>query len=827
MKYIFSRNRIQTILWRMTVVFTLLMIALRPLSLQTYANTVIGKPVNFVMVLDCSESMWTNDKDGLTKKSALMFIDELPHENVNLSIIVFGCDYGEEAFDIGIDDPDCRNRVKVAFPLQDISTMEAREKAQKAIETETSRQEDGTLTPIGYALQAAVSVLEDAGTEEDHAAIILLSDGRLKGQIDGDGVDELGIAHNYYSVNDATQRAADKKWRIYAMELNYHGKTKEGNGLDGVAYSLMREKIPRTTGTDPLELTSSDQALDLFQSIMKKYYGTVPVSTTSIQMNDPYSFFIDEWTAESTISIFGDVDKIEKLNLRYPVNGQVIPGELSIDISEGSRRIGDYIISVNEGYIALTLLVPEPGSWVLTVEGNGKYRYRISRIALQECNLQIESDRESGEVDRGTTVNFSASFVYNDILFESEDLYSNKKAELKIKKGNNGTETAEMTPSKSNYSASYSFDKAGSYTVYVHVNGNMFRNGYKESGEFTYTVKNAPPVVIENGKIDDQKTYVGKNLPAINVAELFSDPDGDPLSFRLEVPEESEIDFRVTNDGRMTIMPGNRSGVFTVKAVASDEASTEDISFTISVENHPVELLTEEKIDVSLVTKKSEKDVTNDSYTIKWDETFKDPDGNIPEINVQGASNEIIKNDIDGGITFTALKPGKAEYQIIATDANDPAEKKTVTVSITAKSEFGDLIKSILPFVLVFVVAIMGICFTLILLLHDRHLNYGKWLINGKSYYVSNEDVAKGASFFLDDLLKAIGQPSGFGNVKVCAGTTFKKKVYIENLNQIDSATLDGIEIKNENGKKMELSIGKVFCLQNGDEMVTLKREKA
>lgn len=782
--------------------------------LSGHAETVVDKPVNFVLVLDCSGSMWKeNDKGGLTEQSAKMFVDKLQHENTNLSIIVLGCDYSEEnPFDIGSDDPDSVNRVKVAFPLQDISSEEARNNAKEIIAKEVGRKNEDelTMTPIGYALQAAISVLQEGKADNDHAAIILLSDGRMEGQDDGYNIDSENIAHDYYSVDEATQTAADNNWPIYAMELNYTKGNKEGNGLPGVGYHLMREKIPEVTGTDPLELTSSKQAEELFMKIIKDYYNVGGQGPDPVELNKPYGFHIDELTVESTISITGDINKVESLNLESPSKTK------NYELNETTSSSREDVLVVEDGYIVLTLLVPDPGDWTLTIEGEGTYQYSLSVISLQESNLQLHASKEGGEIGRGTTVEFTASYIYNDHQFESEDLYRNHPAKLVIK----GIESLEMKANDSNYNTSYTFDKAGSYTVFVRVEDDIFRQGYKDSGQFVFTIENAAPVVA--GGIPDQDVDVGKELSIKNVDDLFSDPEGDQITFSFDAPPESGIKETGISGGMMKLKTGKRAGEYEVRILASDGSETAEIPFKITVNNHPLERIGAESIDIGLVVDNPD----NNTKEITWDDLFTDPDGYAPDVSIEKVNNKGINvNDIPNGVSFSATEKGNADFIIRASDANDPNVTEIVTIHISANTKLGAFIDRIIPILLKVAGLIIFIVIILLILFYRRYRNYGFWSINNQEVKVYKFDFAKKKSFRLDELLIAVGEPSGFGNnVRISVGTNLNKKVYIENLNQVNLAKINGNPISTKEGKKVELKKENVIFLSNAGVNVTLVR---
>ena len=186
-----------------------MLVIISTLGRGVYAETAKDSTyVDFVLVLDCSESMFDNDVEGWTAQAAEDFVNLIGTENVRLAVIAMGHDYGSDAYPVGQSDKYSRNKVKVAFPLTD-ATDEAREEAAKAIREVTSQKmapgESETMTPIGYALQAAMEVLENGNSADKNAAIILLSDGQVDGQTD---YVEKGNKKDFKSINEACDIAA-------------------------------------------------------------------------------------------------------------------------------------------------------------------------------------------------------------------------------------------------------------------------------------------------------------------------------------------------------------------------------------------------------------------------------------------------------------------------------------------------------------------------------------------------------------------------------------------------------------------------------------------
>lgn len=211
---------------------------------------------DFVLVLDESGTMEGADPDNMCDSAAKMFIDMLPAENARLSIVAFGIDYGSEAAALPENyNGNGKNKVKVVFPLTDITEQSAKDQAKQAIaasrEAAKNANKNNTESPVAYALAAANQLLDDGGSADDNAAIILMSDGRISGQTSDDQYDE-GL--NYHTVDEQANISKDHSRPIYCIELNMDGEN-DGNSYAGkVGRNAMRAVIPGITGTEAITL---------------------------------------------------------------------------------------------------------------------------------------------------------------------------------------------------------------------------------------------------------------------------------------------------------------------------------------------------------------------------------------------------------------------------------------------------------------------------------------------------------------------------------------------------------------------------------------------
>lgn len=140
-------------------------------------------PDNFVILLDCSRSLETNDPQNLCLQACKNFVDKLPSQNAKVSVVAFGYRDGEAytySADYGISAHDKNSElIHTIIPLGDLNSTEATSEYKAIVESTNAnnRGNSKTWTPISYAIAASVDMLEKASVQDGKACIILVSDG--------------------------------------------------------------------------------------------------------------------------------------------------------------------------------------------------------------------------------------------------------------------------------------------------------------------------------------------------------------------------------------------------------------------------------------------------------------------------------------------------------------------------------------------------------------------------------------------------------------------------------------------------------------------------
>ena len=819
-------NRIagKTAVGFLMVFLIILALTAKPVAADTVSNE---STVDFVLVVDCSGSMSINDPNGLTAVAAKKFIDKLPTDKVRLSIIAMGDDYEEKAYPIGQADPNSAGRVQEVFALQDIADQAAKNQASAIVGDITKQM--GAYTPLGYALQAASEILESGKASKGNAAIILISDGQVDGETDY-GSDKK----EFKSIDVATSMAADSEWPIYCMELNYKKENKKGDGLPGVAYHQMRENIPAKTGTKPIELTSADEAEKAFDEIIKRFFGEgVKIETGDGNVNEPFTFTVEEFTAETTVTVTCDTGKIVNMELSHGGKTE------TYQVENGSQNLTDRIIHVEKTFLTIKMVTPDEGEWTLAVYGPENAKFDWTAISIREMDLQLSSPDTGGKVSvtKGTTVNFTAGFAYKGKAYNFEKFYKNHPAKFCVE----GGETVQMKANGAGYEASYKFNKEGSYRVYAIVEDSLFRGGSKKSGVLTYYVDNN--ATVAKGTIPDQEATVRGRTAPIDLSQYFDSQDGDKLTYTLVKDRTSDYTGDISKDGELVLTAGEQSKTFSVGVEAGDGTDGDRVlqEFTFNVINQPLELIGEDVVNIDLIVDAetasgfilnlAKAEGGGSGCEFKWEDYFMDPDGTKPIVRVfENTDSGIERDEREDGMSLNAEKACTAEYNIIAIDGNDLKTQKLLTINVHASSATAaavDKVKIPLTILLVILVALIAL---LVVMLGGRKI-YGNWDVS-TSAGDSEEDRVLGelksgkkAHVRVDFILRDLRMETGLGKVELAAGVTTSGKVFLTKFDELDNVEIDGTDVEDlKKEKKISIRPGSTIVLTKEGFSVTLER---
>lgn len=825
------KNNIRRIV---AAVVLVLLVAVLPLStVEVRADNTArhdDTPVDIFLLLDCSGTMEKSDPQKWTATATKDFVQTLTNENVRLSIIAFGNDYGDDAYPVGKQDANSRNRVKVAYPLTSLSNDDEREKARKVIDEEMSRHNPPTYTPIGYALEAAVDELEDKGSADGSAVIVLMSDGRVEGETD---YANKGSDLDYKSIDSSCDKAKSHSWPVYCMELNYDNENKKGGGVGGIGYHQMRENIPDRTGTKPFEVKSAGEAETKLNDILDTIYPGNEREHGETQPGEDVKIPVGEMTAEQTVTVTGDISKIDSIVLTSPDEKKETYARASGDQSTDNRRV-----TFDDQSAVVTLILPEEGTWLLRLEGDAQTTVNWTSVSFKEMNLDLSADNAGGDekITRGTKVTFEANFSYNDQAYKSKKFYSGNPAKLYV----TGQDPITMDTSENGYTAEVTFDDTGSFDVYAQVDSSYFRGGNKKSGTFTYNVEKMP--VKTKGEIEELKAGVGESAE-VSLGDYF---EGDDLTYSLEKNDLDDFTGEI-KEGTLTLTAGNTGDkTYRCTVTAQDTSgghAQQAVRFFVT--NQKVQLTKGDEVNISLVSDPENargwaKTDSSDTFVLKDSDYFSDPDGAQPDVRVsypedkdgKTEGDDIVQVTHDGNeTTVKALKNGSAKVYVVAIDGNAENEGVPLTLNIrvqsAAQAAVSRRIGIIIPVIIILIVLIV----LLIINFAGRKI-YGVWDITldgitREGIVLSKVRSGRRGTASVSRLLIELGLgESDFAGAQIKAGSPFTKKIMFSRLETVERVYLDdSAEITGEDMKKdIEVGINHIIELDNNGQRVVFDR---
>lgn len=785
-------------------------------------------PVDFVLVLDCSGSMSTADVENKSISAAKMFIDMIPVENARVGVIAFGAmAYAKDASAyVYAEEPEAVSFTKVVQPLTTMDSREMKKQAKSVISDLANQKQGGGYTTIGYALSAADEMLTQGGTKKENACIILMSDGRLT-DLRGDERGEV------YKSQDTDKlygsRALDKEmdslkekdWPVYTLELAYDIKDQydEWDKIDitganvtaGTGYKIytglyQMQHIADETGGEKFPAFSDEGVLNGFSNIFYRFYdgdedrGGITAEKKIKNGEAEMDFAVGEMIAETNITITGSkMKKVEFIELTDP-SGKVTKYKKSVQ--EEKREI----TFETDSYIMVKLLQPREGDWKIKVYGDDGVAITLMVIPIRELGFQLYTAQDTEEViAKGTEVEFAASFIYNQIPYDSESFYEKNPAFLVVEGTN---EQFPMESSHSNYTATVPMNKSGACTVYAYVESDHFRSGRKETGRFTFQVENIPSELTDTPMEDVSMKFQDKK--EIDCTKYFTKPDTDELKYRVEVDKTSGITCEVKGD-ILTIHTGIKAGDYPVHIRVNDGAMDTDLeqSFTIHIENHPLKEKGSGKITKTIsynvkgvpgfVKKLFHMDV-NEVETIDANDYFEDPDGIPPVFEVKDLpedSSIIVENAEPGILNVSGKSKGEVTFKLIAKDASDESisyEREVTVKSVSAGSYIWGNIWGIVVMLLIFLVLV---AIFLLLTFAGRKI-HGEWdiTVSGRSedeVKLRTCGAGKKKKCTLNAILRDLELPECESEqIMLKAGNNWTKPVFITGLEHAEEVEYRG-----------------------------------
>lgn len=633
---------------------------------------------DFVLLVDCSETMAIYDPDALALSAIKAFFNALPVEKARVAVITFGytdkthfdlttCEYykGLEATDTEWGKADML-RIHESVSLQAVGTADLKEKIKQALAksyTEGVKQ-DHTMTPLGHAMAAAVTLLETSGTEKDNACIILISDGVNEPEASRQNDEKL--------LSYAGKKAGDNNWPIYAVQLGFmNTPPAEKEAADKLMDTLCAAGGGKHA-FGRLACANATQVGIAMEQVIADFMNT-PFDSTDVDTNLPHPFEIPILTPETTLSLYGP--DIESFTL-VDGNGNVLMDKVTV---EGSWESG-IVSAYNEGggFYSIKLLMPPEGTYELTCWGKRKATVRFTKIVPQDViNLDMVTNPSGIEtvLHKDGTISVHAHFSYQNIPFQPNPFYQqNDTATLMAYAPGGVVVSFPMTATENGYSCEVPVNEipTGYFLLQVQVNSGVFSNGKKVSNVVMLGSENLKTVVASQ----DAYTASGhaNGTIELDLSQFFENPDSDKLEYVLECGNAA-ASFSMADNG-IAVGKGTPEGPYQVRVGAKDNDMKDYVWYeglTLQIGNGAPEV-TEKIRDVELWFEKYFfQDDSHDSATIVLSEHFRDPEEAGLTYSVNNFDASVLKLENVNG-TLTLLPGVKGEVTVVVTASDGVSE---------------------------------------------------------------------------------------------------------------------------------------------------------
>lgn len=633
-------------------------------------------PDNFVILLDCSRSLETNDPQNLCLQACKNFVDKLPSQNAKVSVVAFGYRDGEAytySADYGISAHDKNSElIHTIIPLGDLNSTEATSEYKAIVESTNAnnRGNSKTWTPISYAIAASVDMLEKASVQDGKACIILVSDGVNEPYGIGNAEGGYSMVWDDRLVESASLKAGNHQWTIYSIALNYGNK----DAVETRKAASYLDKICANSGARNVGVIACEKPIDVhvaFQRIFRDFYRLAQKDPTVIKLPGSYSFQIPELTSEACVDIFSEdtTTNIESVKLVNVTDGTETWINKNVDDS-------NLVAVIEEGsYYSVKMFCPKAGEWKVEVYGDNDARVLVSSTEIKEMGLKMQTTPSdlSTAMNKGDSISVDSFFYYRTIELRNHEFYLTHKAKLLVTQGNKTVKEYEMDASTSGYHCDLSLRdlSGGSYKLQVLLEDVMFRDGKKYSNAEEFKIENKPLTVASTQKMSFD-AYVNATVGPIDLNNIFNNPDGDPISCTVRCVNERSAEFQTTLDnGYLSINTGFKPGAYTLEIDAKDPDMKNPVSYKsieLNITNRPPEQREKLGKQTLLVNTYPFHKTDMKQLALSLDDYFTDPDGVALTYTASVDSNcvELLQNG--ASIQLTPKEVGTCTVSLTASD---------------------------------------------------------------------------------------------------------------------------------------------------------------
>lgn len=752
---------------------------------------------DFVLVLDYTDTMTTNDPYKLCQQAYYQFIDQVPVENARVSVIAYGPGGSTYKMDFSkySDAGNAGNLlqfVHVLEPLQETSSIENMKKLKNAID---GLRMDGLNTPVATAMRVAIDVLEKGGATDGNACMILITDCDVQTQ-------HANFRTEQAAIDEAISVMKSHNWKIFPIQMNFNGAFSDNDENT----TLTMQRMAKETGVDINKYyvnmkDFSQGALDINKAIARiityMFVGDVIDEEEIQELPCDTEKYIPIMTSEFNITLIGV--GIEKAILTYPDGTEKV-----LDHNYASEG-GDLIVNWEGEYSSfnnkvIKLFAPPSGTYHLHIEGDtagnaaALFTYGVTNPVLNMTATYKDSvisgaDPEAKLADyrKTDTVTVSARFDYHGHALP-EEVYNGGAvtAKLKITNADGTTTTVPMEGAKDCYKLVLPVqgnDVGPSFTGQVMVE---YEGGTIWSEECFRIKTTNKPCTLTGEVIPDQKGNLNGSFEQIDLAAYVENPDGDKLDYSIECISDRNVkfDYSIDND-YLTILCGTVPGEYQMQIGIKDAEMSEYLylePFTLTVINRPIEVEKIPEVEIWVddwIFGLLDKDESLLSCTVDLADYYSDPDGmplTISQVSLQ-QDEEAVEMSLNGtSVTLKALDKGEGTL----TFAVDDGVQDTIHGSLSVRAlSAGQIFWEHNWLWIVIAIAVIALTILVLLIRNSNKRARGTWDIelryHNQTAKVDGLDIGTGLTCtkkktfalmdMLADILSYVDTDKGVGKV--------------------------------------------------------------
>lgn len=778
-----------------------LMMALLPGTALAAEGDTGNDTIDFVLLIDCSNTMDSNDPEGLAREACKMFVDLIPVEDARVSIIAFGYQ-GNEAYTYSNFSV---TRGTDAYYVHELTEMEGQLSNDKKDDIKALVDKladvDGQKTTIGAALAAGVDTLMRNDAADDSACIIMMSDGYFTST-------ENEVNNNL--TNQAVSTAKTHGWPIYCVEMDYEGMNESGSSskdYDGKEARELLDRIVTESGAGTegrMRVTDAAEVSEAFMKVFEDVWGIDNANVEPVKLDEngvvTKTFTVPELVSEATIAISSS--QVDYVELIGPDVEEKITGNVNKDW---------LIVNKEDSYICVKLICPDNGEWTVRVHGDPNAEIVWYKGLQQEMNLTMVATASSSEeiLTKNDFIEIQAWYTYNDKEILGDDIYETtlENAKLIVTNVNSGAvKQFDMEATMDGYVLKLPVLNAptGEFTVQVVVESNIFRSGKSASNVSDSFFSDNIPVKLIDGVNTDRSGYVNGTFDTIDLDTVFDNPDGDVITYELNCVSDRNAKFEFTTDesGYMTIATGMAPGTYEMELTAKDPDMAAPVvqTMTLTVEDREIVVIPipEQEVWVDYYDFLwLRQDPSNLELNIDLSQYFSDPDGvELTYDDVATAGEGGVSAQIENGVIH--IVPETKGELVVTFSVNDGVGNPiTGQIEVEVVSGRGVYWKSYGIVYAIVIVAILVLLFIIWLILKNKRVK-GIWDItvdvDGVQDEIPEVDICnhiaecRGAKFYLVNMIEALSSmmynvgPSvskffaGTGAEKIQLGGVFTRK---------------------------------------------------